>query len=321
MSGGDHQLGATKAPDPCASPPFDRGDVGWPSRSRALAYGGAPGVAAANSSTTAAAGLVRSRKRSVPRTVPSRARTEMSALGRGPQWEESTSSSSRPGRRRSARRSGWTPRSTRRRPSAGRSTCTTPSWIPPTTRRSYARRSRPTSTASSSVRSTARTCKLAAAGGERRGHRGRRRRSSFDCNDPHGGGAKKGLFSAEINFGPRQSRSQALRGAYGADQANYIIAKSKNRARIIALQRSGVHDALLHRPRVPAKRSSKSRRVEDREHARRHHRRLHRRTARPEDPGRAARATRRPPGSRARSPTPPRSASCPRSAPIPTRST
>ncbi len=56
---------------------------------------------------------------------------------------------------------------------------------------------------------------------------------SFDCNDPHGGGAKKGLFSAQINFGPRGNNLDELVSSYGADQANYIVAKSKNRARII----------------------------------------------------------------------------------------
>jgi ribose transport system substrate-binding protein len=56
---------------------------------------------------------------------------------------------------------------------------------------------------------------------------------SFDCNDPHGGGAKKGLFSATINFGPRGDNLPELVASYGADQANYIISKSKNRARII----------------------------------------------------------------------------------------
>jgi ribose transport system substrate-binding protein len=57
--------------------------------------------------------------------------------------------------------------------------------------------------------------------------------SSFDCDDPHGGGAAKGLFSAEINFGPGGEDLGELVSSYGADQANYIVAKSKNRARII----------------------------------------------------------------------------------------
>ena len=58
---------------------------------------------------------------------------------------------------------------------------------------------------------------------------------SFDCDDPLGGGAKKGLFSAEINFGPRGDDLPELVASYGADQANYIVSKSKNRARIIMI--------------------------------------------------------------------------------------
>jgi ribose transport system substrate-binding protein len=59
---------------------------------------------------------------------------------------------------------------------------------------------------------------------------------SYDCNDPHGGGAKRGLFSAAINFGPGVKSAGAFSAAYGADQANYTIMKSKNQARIIVLQ-------------------------------------------------------------------------------------
>jgi ribose transport system substrate-binding protein len=56
---------------------------------------------------------------------------------------------------------------------------------------------------------------------------------SFDCNDPKGGGAKTGLFSAQINFGSKESNLDQLVASYGADQANYIVAKSKNKARVI----------------------------------------------------------------------------------------
>jgi ribose transport system substrate-binding protein len=59
---------------------------------------------------------------------------------------------------------------------------------------------------------------------------------SFDCNDPHGGGSKQGLFSAAINFGPGVKSAGAFSAAYGADQANYTIMKSHNQARIIVLQ-------------------------------------------------------------------------------------
>jgi ribose transport system substrate-binding protein len=59
---------------------------------------------------------------------------------------------------------------------------------------------------------------------------------AFDCNDPHAGGEKKGLFSAQINFGPQRKNTGGYAEAYGADQANYVIAKSRNRAKILALQ-------------------------------------------------------------------------------------
>jgi ribose transport system substrate-binding protein len=58
---------------------------------------------------------------------------------------------------------------------------------------------------------------------------------SFDCNDPHGGGRKKGLFSASINFEPLTTSTAEFARGYGADQANYVIAASDNRARILAL--------------------------------------------------------------------------------------
>ncbi len=59
---------------------------------------------------------------------------------------------------------------------------------------------------------------------------------AFDCDDPHGGGAKRGLFSAQISFGPRGADLGALVSRYGVDQANYIVAESKNRAKIIDIQ-------------------------------------------------------------------------------------
>jgi ribose transport system substrate-binding protein len=58
---------------------------------------------------------------------------------------------------------------------------------------------------------------------------------SFDCNDPHGGGRKKGLFSASINFEPLTTSTAEFARGYGADQANYVIAASHDRARILAL--------------------------------------------------------------------------------------
>jgi len=59
---------------------------------------------------------------------------------------------------------------------------------------------------------------------------------AFDCDDPHGGGARRGLFSAQISFGPRGADLGALVSRYGVDQANYIVAKSKNRAKVIDIQ-------------------------------------------------------------------------------------
>jgi ribose transport system substrate-binding protein len=58
---------------------------------------------------------------------------------------------------------------------------------------------------------------------------------SFDCNDPHGGGRKRGLFSASINFEPLTTSTAEFARGYGADQANYVIAASDNRARILVV--------------------------------------------------------------------------------------
>lgn len=59
---------------------------------------------------------------------------------------------------------------------------------------------------------------------------------AFDCNDPHAGGAKQSLFSAVTSYGPEHPNIDAFTESYGADQANYIIAKSHNAAKIIAIQ-------------------------------------------------------------------------------------
>jgi ribose transport system substrate-binding protein len=60
---------------------------------------------------------------------------------------------------------------------------------------------------------------------------------AFDCNDPHAGGSKQSLFSAVTNFGAKaQGNIDAFTESYGADQANYIISKSHNAAKIIAVQ-------------------------------------------------------------------------------------
>jgi ribose transport system substrate-binding protein len=59
---------------------------------------------------------------------------------------------------------------------------------------------------------------------------------AFDCSDKAGGGDPTGLFTANINFGPKATDPDAFSESYGQDQANYIIADSKNTAKIIAIQ-------------------------------------------------------------------------------------
>jgi ribose transport system substrate-binding protein len=56
---------------------------------------------------------------------------------------------------------------------------------------------------------------------------------AFDCNDPLGGGDKRGLFNATINLGPDAQNLGAWVASYGAQQAHYMIADSKNAARIL----------------------------------------------------------------------------------------
>jgi ribose transport system substrate-binding protein len=59
---------------------------------------------------------------------------------------------------------------------------------------------------------------------------------AYDCNDSHAGGDATGLYSAPVNFGAKATDPDAFAGYYGADQANYIIANSQNKAKIIAIQ-------------------------------------------------------------------------------------
>jgi ribose transport system substrate-binding protein len=59
---------------------------------------------------------------------------------------------------------------------------------------------------------------------------------AFDCNDAHAGGASSGLFSASINYGAKAANVDKFTESYGADQAQYIIAATKNKAKIIAIQ-------------------------------------------------------------------------------------
>lgn len=58
---------------------------------------------------------------------------------------------------------------------------------------------------------------------------------AFDCNDSKGGGSSEGLFSGQINFGPKATDIDAFTESYGADQANYIIAATHNTAKVIAI--------------------------------------------------------------------------------------
>ena len=59
---------------------------------------------------------------------------------------------------------------------------------------------------------------------------------AFDCNDPHAGGGTTSLFSAVTSYGAQHANLDAFTESYGADQANYVIAKSNNTAKIIAVQ-------------------------------------------------------------------------------------
>jgi len=59
---------------------------------------------------------------------------------------------------------------------------------------------------------------------------------AFDCNDSAAGGGSTPYFTAAINFGPQNPNLDKFTESYGATQANYIIAKSHNQAKIIAIQ-------------------------------------------------------------------------------------
>ena len=56
---------------------------------------------------------------------------------------------------------------------------------------------------------------------------------SFDCSDPAAGGSSRDLFNAKINLGPEATTIGAWVASYGDQQANYTIAKSKNRAKML----------------------------------------------------------------------------------------
>jgi len=59
---------------------------------------------------------------------------------------------------------------------------------------------------------------------------------AFDCNDPNAGNEKTGLFSGITNYGVKNSDLDTFTESYGADQADYVIAKSDNTAKIIVVQ-------------------------------------------------------------------------------------
>jgi ribose transport system substrate-binding protein len=56
---------------------------------------------------------------------------------------------------------------------------------------------------------------------------------AFDCSDPAAGGDKQSLFNARLNFGPSSKNVGAWVAGYGTQQANYIIAATKNRAKVL----------------------------------------------------------------------------------------
>ncbi len=59
---------------------------------------------------------------------------------------------------------------------------------------------------------------------------------AFDCNDPHAGGGSTSLYSAVTSYGAQHANLDAFTESYGEDQANYVIAKSHNTAKIIVVQ-------------------------------------------------------------------------------------
>ncbi len=59
---------------------------------------------------------------------------------------------------------------------------------------------------------------------------------AFDCNDPHSGGGTTTLFGGVTNYGAKNANLDKFTESYGSDQADYIIAKSDNKAKIIVVQ-------------------------------------------------------------------------------------
>jgi ribose transport system substrate-binding protein len=59
---------------------------------------------------------------------------------------------------------------------------------------------------------------------------------AFDCNDPVAHGGKVSLFDGATYYGAKNANLDKFTESYGSDQANYIIDKSHNTAKIIAIQ-------------------------------------------------------------------------------------
>lgn len=57
---------------------------------------------------------------------------------------------------------------------------------------------------------------------------------AFDCSDPLAGAEAKGLYDANVNFAGAEPGK--LSESYGKDQANYVIANSENKAKVIVLE-------------------------------------------------------------------------------------
>ena len=60
--------------------------------------------------------------------------------------------------------------------------------------------------------------------------------TAFDCTDPAAGGGSTPYFTSSIKFGAKNPSPDKFDESYGSTQANYIISKSRNRAKIIVIQ-------------------------------------------------------------------------------------
>jgi ribose transport system substrate-binding protein len=58
---------------------------------------------------------------------------------------------------------------------------------------------------------------------------------AFDCSDPKAGNSKRNLFNARINLGAAAKDVGEWVASYGVDQANYIIAASKDKAKVLLI--------------------------------------------------------------------------------------